>query len=100
MRAAFLNPGCLGVLVTIQALQARRKLCAIATNEYHRVLEANENPSLWVDLSSQESSAALPGVTSHLLVSIKDDELETEVEESLSTDAEVIRMIKWRMRAL
>lgn len=45
-------------------------------------------------MSSQESSAALPGVTSHLLVSIKDDELETEVEESPSTDAELIRMIK------
>lgn len=41
-----------------------------------------------MDLSSQESSAALPGVTSSLLVSIKDDELETEGEESLSTKAE------------
>lgn len=39
-----------------------------------------------MDPSSQESSAALPGVTSSLLVSIKDDELETEGEESLSTD--------------
>lgn len=27
-------------------LQARRKLGAIATNEYHSVLEVNENPSL------------------------------------------------------
>lgn len=69
-------------------LQALKKLGAIATNEYHRVLEANENPSLWVDLGSQESSSALPGVTSSLLVSIKDDELETEGEESLSTNAE------------
>lgn len=41
-----------------------------------------------MDLSSQESSAVLPGVTSSLLVSIKDDELEKEGEESLSTDAE------------
>lgn len=39
-------------------------------------------------MSSQESSADLPGVTSSLLVSIKDDELETEGEESLSTNAE------------
>lgn len=41
-----------------------------------------------MDLSSQESSWALPGVTSSLLVSIKDDELETEGEESLRTNAE------------
>lgn len=41
-----------------------------------------------MDLSSQESVSALPGVTSSLLVSIKDDELETEGEESLSTDVE------------
>lgn len=68
-------------------LWARRKLRAISTNEYRRVSEANENPSLRVDLSSQESSPALPGVTSSLLVSIKDDELETEGEERLSTDA-------------
>lgn len=68
-------------------LRARRKLGAIATNEYHSVLEVNENPSLWVDPSSQESSSALPGVTSSLLVSIKDDELEMEGEESLN-DAE------------
>lgn len=39
-------------------------------------------------MSSQESSPALPGVTSSLLVSIKDDELEAEGEESLGTDAE------------
>lgn len=41
-----------------------------------------------MDLSSEESSAAFPGVTSSLLVSIKDDELETEGEESLSADVE------------
>lgn len=41
-----------------------------------------------MDLSSQESSSALPGVTSSRLVSIKDDELEAEGEESLSADAE------------
>lgn len=45
-----------------------------------------------MDLSSQESSAALPGCLppppTSLLVSIKDDELETEGEESLSMDAE------------
>lgn len=40
-----------------------------------------------MDPSSQESSSALPGVTSSLLVSIKDDELEMEGEESLN-DAE------------
>lgn len=41
-----------------------------------------------MDPSSQESSWALPGVTSSLLVSIKNDELETEGEESLGTHAE------------
>lgn len=41
-----------------------------------------------MDLSSQESSPALPGVTSSLLVSIKDDELETEGEEGCSTNGE------------
>lgn len=40
-----------------------------------------------MDLSSQESSR-LSLVSPSLLVSIKDDELETEGEESLSTDAE------------
>lgn len=41
-----------------------------------------------MDLSNQESSSPLPGVTSSLLVSIKDDELEREGEEKASTDAE------------
>lgn len=64
--------------------------------EYHGVLKANENSSLWVDLSSQEPSSPLPGVTSSLLVSIKDDELEREGEErrALTPKMRVIRMIK------
>lgn len=39
-------------------------------------------------MSSPESWAPFPGVTSSLLVSIKDDELETEGEERLSADVE------------
>lgn len=56
--------------------------------EHHDVWKVNENSSLWVDVSSQESSSPLPGVASSLLVSIKDDELEREGEERASTDAE------------
>lgn len=69
--------------------------------EHHGVLKVNENSSLWVDLSNQESSSPLPGVTSSLLVSIKDDELEREGEERRAPTPKmrVIRMIKrtaWR----
>lgn len=51
MKIASLHSGCTSPFKRPRkdsqtVLQARRKLGAIATNEYHRVLEANENPSL------------------------------------------------------
>lgn len=61
---------------------------------------ANEKPPTLTGFeaysSNPESWLALPSVTSSLLVSVKDDELEVEAETRLSTVVKdkVIRMIK------
>lgn len=61
---------------TLWVFEAGRKLGAVATNQYRCVLEANEEPSPW--LEAVVAGAPLPCATSSLLVSIKDDELEAE----------------------